>query len=51
VDLRDQLSPHALDQVMNAYLAEGQRTAEVLRAIRAVDGALRAAAPERGGDE
>lgn len=51
VDLRDQLPPHALDQVMNAYLAEGQRTAEVLRAIKAVDGALRAAAPERGGDE
>lgn len=51
VDLRDQLPPHALDQVMNAYLAEGQRTAEVLRAIEAVDGALRSAAPERGGDE
>ncbi|WP_017588265.1 hypothetical protein [Nocardiopsis ganjiahuensis] len=51
VDLRDQLPPHALDQVMNAYLAEGQRTAGVLRAIEAVDGALRAAAPERGGDE
>ena len=48
VDLRDHLSPHALDQVMSAYLAEGQRTAGVLRAIEAVDGALRAAAPERG---
>ena len=51
VDLRDQLPPHALDQVMNAYLAEGQRTAGVLRSIEAVDGALRSAAPERGGDE
>ncbi len=51
VDLRDQMPPHALDQVMNAYLAEGQRTAGVLRAIEAVDGALRSAAPERGGDE
>lgn len=46
VDLREQLPPHALDQVMNAYLTEGQRTAEVLRAIVVVDGALRAAAPE-----
>ncbi|MBQ1080182.1 MULTISPECIES: hypothetical protein [unclassified Nocardiopsis] len=51
VDLRGQLPPHALDQVMNAYLAEGRRTAEVLRAVEAVDGALRAAAPGRGRDE
>lgn len=51
VDLRDHLPPHALDQVMSAYLAEGQRTAGVLRAIEAVDGALRAAAPERGDHE
>ncbi|MFE1167810.1 MULTISPECIES: hypothetical protein [Nocardiopsis] len=51
VDLRGQLPPHALDQVMNAYLAEGRRTAEVLRAVEAVDGALRAAAPDRGRDE
>jgi hypothetical protein len=48
VDLRDQLPPHALDQVMNAYLAEGQRTADVLRAVEAVDGALRASASDGG---
>ncbi|WP_184368294.1 hypothetical protein [Nocardiopsis metallicus] len=51
VDLRDQLPPHALDQVMNAYLAEGQRTADVLRAVEAVDGALRASAPDGGRHE
>lgn len=51
VDLRDQLPPHALDQVMNAYLAEGQRTADVLRAVEAVDGALRASAPGGGRHE
>lgn len=51
VDLRDQLPPHALDQVMNAYLAEGQRTADVLRAIEAVDGALRASTPDGGRHE
>ncbi|NYI96448.1 hypothetical protein HNR12_002725 [Streptomonospora nanhaiensis] len=44
VDLRDHLPPHALDQVMNAYQAEGKRMAAVLRAIEAVDDALRAAA-------
>ena len=47
VDLRDHLPPHALDQVMSAYLAEGRRTAEVLRAIEAVDGALRVAGAGR----
>ncbi|GAB3478725.1 hypothetical protein [Nocardiopsis coralliicola] len=41
VDLRDQLAPHAIDQVMNAYLEEGRRLAALLRAIEAVDGALR----------
>ncbi|WP_017578805.1 hypothetical protein [Nocardiopsis valliformis] len=51
VDLRDQLPPHALDQVMNAYLAEGQRTADVLRAVEAVDGALRASVPDGGRHE
>lgn len=51
VDLRDQLPPHALDQVMSAYLAEGQRTADVLRAIEAVDAALRASAPDGGHHE
>ncbi|MDA8369015.1 MAG: hypothetical protein M0026_04010 [Nocardiopsaceae bacterium] len=44
VDLRDRLPPHALDQVMNAYLTEGQRMASVLRSVEAVDEALRAAA-------
>ncbi|WP_159944096.1 MULTISPECIES: hypothetical protein [unclassified Nocardiopsis] len=48
VDLRDHMPPHALDQVMNAYLAEGQRMAAELRAIEAVDAALRAASAERG---
>lgn len=47
VDLREYLPPHALDQVMNAYLAEGRRAASVLREIEVVDSALRAAAGER----
>ncbi|OKI23865.1 hypothetical protein A6A08_01300 [Nocardiopsis sp. TSRI0078] len=51
IDLRDHLPTHALDQVMNAYLAEGQRMAGVLRSVEAVDSALRAAAAERGSDE
>ena len=50
VDLRDHLPPHALDQVMNAYLAEGQRTAALLRSIEAVDAALREAAAGRADD-
>lgn len=50
VDLRDHLPPHALDQVMNAYLAEGQRTAALLRSIEAVDTALREAAAGRADD-
>ncbi|GAA0976317.1 MULTISPECIES: hypothetical protein [Nocardiopsidaceae] len=50
VDLRDHLPPHALDQVMNAYLAEGQRMAGVLRSVEAVDAALRSATGERGAD-
>lgn len=50
VDLREYLPPHALDQVMNAYLAEGQRMASVLRGIEEVDAALRAAAAERSID-
>ncbi|RKS07367.1 hypothetical protein DFP74_3035 [Nocardiopsis sp. Huas11] len=50
VDLRDHLPTHALDQVMNAYLAEGRRTAAVLRSIEAVDAELRAVS-ERGDDE
>ncbi|CAM3781923.1 hypothetical protein GCM10009799_34740 [Nocardiopsis rhodophaea] len=49
VDLRDHLPPHAIDQVMNAYRAEGQRTAALLRSIEAVDDALRATtAPGQG---
>ncbi|MFD3687464.1 hypothetical protein ACFWTE_21950 [Nocardiopsis sp. NPDC058631] len=51
VDLRDHLPPHALDQVMSAYLAEGQRMAGVLRAVEAVDTALRAGTGERGAGE
>jgi len=51
VDLREHLPPHALDQVMSAYLAEGQRMAGVLRAVEAVDTALRAATGERGAGE
>lgn len=43
VDLRDHLPPHALDQVMGAYLEEGRRSAGILRSIEAVDGALRTA--------
>lgn len=50
VDLRDHVPPHALDQVMNAYLAEGQRTAALLRSISAVDTALREAAAGRADD-
>ncbi|GLU47341.1 hypothetical protein [Nocardiopsis ansamitocini] len=44
VDLREHLAPPVLDQVMNAYLVEGRRLAETLRAVRTVDEALRAAA-------
>ena len=51
VDLREHLPPHALDQVMSAYLAEGQRMAGVLRAVEAVDTALRAATGGRGAGE
>lgn len=43
VDLRDHLPPHAVDQVMNAYLEEGRRTAAVLRSIEVLDAALRSA--------
>ncbi|MFI6579283.1 hypothetical protein ACIBFB_26160 [Nocardiopsis sp. NPDC050513] len=50
VDLREHLPPHALDQVMNAYLEEGRRTASVLRSIEAVDAELRAAATGRSAD-
>jgi len=50
VDLRDHVPPHALDQVMNAYLAEGRRTAALLRSISAVDTALREAAAGRADD-
>ncbi|WP_306367279.1 hypothetical protein [Nocardiopsis sp. CC223A] len=41
VELRDHLPPHALEQVMRAYQAEGRRTAAVLRSVEAVDAALR----------
>ncbi|MBB4929234.1 hypothetical protein F4561_000054 [Lipingzhangella halophila] len=47
VDLRDVLPPHAIDQVMHAYLAEGRRMAVALRAIEVVDDALRATATQR----
>lgn len=47
IDLRDHMPPHALDQVMNAYLAEGRRMAGVLRSVEAVDAALRASTAER----
>lgn len=50
MDLREHLPPHALDQVMNAYLAEGQRTAALLRSIEAVDTALYEAASGRADD-
>ncbi|GAA3745628.1 hypothetical protein GCM10022205_35620 [Spinactinospora alkalitolerans] len=43
VDLRGHLPPHALDQVMNAYLTEGRRMAVTLKAVALVDDALRAA--------
>ncbi len=43
VDLRDLLPPHAIDQVMRAYQAEGRRMALALREIAVVDDALRAA--------
>ncbi|MEU0493609.1 hypothetical protein ACOQFV_01240 [Nocardiopsis changdeensis] len=42
VDLRGHLPPHALEQVMRAYQAEGRRTAAVLRSVEAVEAALRA---------
>jgi hypothetical protein len=48
VDLRDHLPPHAVDQVMNAYLEEGRRTAALLRGVAAVDDALRDAARPPG---
>lgn len=51
VDLRDRLPPHALDQVMEAYLAEGRRTAALLRSIEVVDRALRRAGTEQSDDE
>ncbi|MDT0327164.1 hypothetical protein [Nocardiopsis lambiniae] len=41
VELRDHMPPHALEQVMRAYTEEGRRTAAVLRAVEAVDAALR----------
>ncbi|MEV2275763.1 hypothetical protein AB0I72_09265 [Nocardiopsis sp. NPDC049922] len=50
LDLREHLPPHALDQVMKAYLEEGERTASVLRSIEAVDAELRAAASGRSAD-
>ncbi|MBB6120872.1 hypothetical protein FHS13_002833 [Nocardiopsis algeriensis] len=50
VELRDHLPPHALDQVMNAYLEEGRRVAGVLRAVEAVDAALRASARDGGAE-
>ncbi|WP_017626134.1 hypothetical protein [Nocardiopsis chromatogenes] len=50
VELRDHLPPHALDQVMNAYLDEGKRTAALLRQVEAVDAALRAQAAAEGGE-
>lgn len=43
LDLRDHLPPHAVDQVMEAYLAEGRRMAGLLRSVELVDDALRAA--------
>lgn len=51
VDLRDHMPPHALDQVMSAYLAEGRRMAEVLRSVEALDTALRALSLDRGADD
>lgn len=51
IDLRDHMPPHALDQVMNAYLAEGRRMAEVLRSVEALDAALRALSADRGADD
>lgn len=42
VDLRDYLSPPAIDEVMNAYLTEGQHMVAVMRAVELVDDALRA---------
>ncbi len=51
VDLRDHLSPHALDQVMSAYLAEGRRTAGLLRSVEVVDEALRAAGTGSSDDD
>ncbi|WP_046468598.1 hypothetical protein [Allosalinactinospora lopnorensis] len=49
VELRDVLPPHAIDQVMDAYLTEGRRMASVLRAVEALDDALRAAAAQQAG--
>ncbi|MDS1270266.1 hypothetical protein RIF23_08165 [Lipingzhangella sp. LS1_29] len=48
VALRDHLPPPAIEQVMNAYLAEGKRMAATLRSIVVVDEALRntSGAPE-----
>ncbi|CAL9462637.1 hypothetical protein SUDANB121_02683 [Nocardiopsis dassonvillei] len=40
VDLSGHLPPHAIEQVMRAYQAEGRRTAAVLRSVEAVDAAL-----------
>ncbi|RCV55168.1 hypothetical protein [Marinitenerispora sediminis] len=48
VDLRDFLPPHAVEQVMNAYLAEGRRMAATLRSIELVDDALRDTALRAG---
>ncbi|GAA3756204.1 hypothetical protein [Salinactinospora qingdaonensis] len=41
-DLGDWLPTHAVDQVMRVYLTEGQRLAATLRAVEAVEAALRA---------
>ncbi|GAA1112503.1 hypothetical protein [Nocardiopsis composta] len=47
VDLRDHIAPHALDQVMQAYLEEGRRLSALLREVEAVDEALRSQARGR----
>ncbi|MEY9214730.1 hypothetical protein NI17_018355 [Thermobifida halotolerans] len=41
-DLRDHLPSSAVEQVRRLYLTEGTRLAETLRAVEAVDRALRA---------
>lgn len=41
VELSERLPPQAVEQVMNAYLAEGQRMAASMRAVDAVAEALR----------